>query len=471
MQSKFRLFVVSVVLTSSALMIGPASAQEAPTSPEVGACQPGAGYASACDVDHDGDVDIFDIQLTAGRWGQTGVWMSDNDHNHLGQTWAGSNNALKLTGAYGNPDYAPLVLSNSSGMGLRIASASDSGVYVEAANNRGVTVATAPTGIFVGSASIRGVEVYSTGFDGVSVNTAGRFGVNIFQAGDSGVYVSVAGTNGFEVNTANNDGVSVTVAGSPSNYAPSTAKNGFEVAGAEGNGVYVGYAGSDGVHIRSVGDDGIQIGEGNTYPPYGLYVPDPGTAQTTLLPNTANVAGQWALYTPDNISAGNVLLGSQSLLAVVGGGDALTPGDVVAAAGLADPLPGSQPHLPRVRLATAEQANVVGVVVGRMALQPAAGKDGVEILLSVAGLAQPGDYVAITVLGAAQVKVDPAAAIAAGQRLTVDATRGQVRALRTFKVQLAGSAGVADMLETAPVIGVALELPRDGLVWVLVNPQ
>jgi hypothetical protein len=64
MQSKFRLVVVSVVLTWLALMIGPASAQEAPTSPEVGVCQPGAGYASGCDVDQDGDIDIFDNQRT-----------------------------------------------------------------------------------------------------------------------------------------------------------------------------------------------------------------------------------------------------------------------------------------------------------------------------------------------------------------------------------------------------------------------
>ena len=66
-----------------------------------GPCAPGAIYESACDVDHDGDVDVFDIQLTAGRWGQTGTWLSDNDHNHLGQTWTGSNNPLKINGSFG----------------------------------------------------------------------------------------------------------------------------------------------------------------------------------------------------------------------------------------------------------------------------------------------------------------------------------------------------------------------------------
>ena len=78
-----------LVLALSALL--PAVALAAPTTDAArakmsasGPCAPGAIYEPACDVDHDGDVDIFDIQLTAGRWNQTGTWISDNDHNHLG---------------------------------------------------------------------------------------------------------------------------------------------------------------------------------------------------------------------------------------------------------------------------------------------------------------------------------------------------------------------------------------------------
>jgi hypothetical protein len=41
-------------------------------------------YDPACDVDHDGDVDIFDIQLTAGHWNRSGAWTSDNGHTPLG---------------------------------------------------------------------------------------------------------------------------------------------------------------------------------------------------------------------------------------------------------------------------------------------------------------------------------------------------------------------------------------------------
>ena len=42
--------------------------------PLVGPCSTVSGYDAACDVDHDGDIDIYDIQLTAGHWGQTGTY-------------------------------------------------------------------------------------------------------------------------------------------------------------------------------------------------------------------------------------------------------------------------------------------------------------------------------------------------------------------------------------------------------------
>ena len=43
-----------------------------------GPCAPGASYDASCDVDHDGDVDIFDIQLTAGHWNRTGNWTTQS---------------------------------------------------------------------------------------------------------------------------------------------------------------------------------------------------------------------------------------------------------------------------------------------------------------------------------------------------------------------------------------------------------
>lgn len=42
-----------------------------------GPCGPGASYDPACDVNRDGYMDLLDIQLTAGRWGQTGTWTPE----------------------------------------------------------------------------------------------------------------------------------------------------------------------------------------------------------------------------------------------------------------------------------------------------------------------------------------------------------------------------------------------------------
>ena len=145
--------------------------------------------------------------------------------------------------------------------------------------------------------------------------------------------------------------------------------------------------------------------------------------------NTTQASGQWGFYTPDAIHGSNVLMHSLSLVAQVTGPDSLTPGDIVAVAGITDPVPGSTVHTPLVRLAGGTFTNVVGVVESHLALtqqpshpQPAEGETPTETpaseLRSVDGPAQAGDYVAITVLGAAQVKVDDATSIEAGQRLT-----------------------------------------------------
>lgn len=37
-------------------------------------CMPGSVYDPACDVDHNGAIDVTDIQLTAGHWEQTGPY-------------------------------------------------------------------------------------------------------------------------------------------------------------------------------------------------------------------------------------------------------------------------------------------------------------------------------------------------------------------------------------------------------------
>ncbi|MBE2232535.1 MAG: hypothetical protein IAE85_03490 [Anaerolinea sp.] len=159
------------------LSIGPAFAQEAP---DAGPCA-AVGYDPACDVDHDGDIDIFDIQLTSGRWGQAGVWTSDNAHDHLGQTWTGVNNPLTIQGSFNAPGFAPLVLSNSfaGGDGLKIQSSAGDGIQVSSATFAGVYVeSTNGVGFHVNSAGTYGVATSNTAYDGVRVRLAGQNGVS-----------------------------------------------------------------------------------------------------------------------------------------------------------------------------------------------------------------------------------------------------------------------------------------------------
>lgn len=64
-----RLFSLFAVLTLLTTLTGAAGGTLL-----AGPCVPGATYDPACDVNHDGNLDIFDIQLTSGHWGQTGIY-------------------------------------------------------------------------------------------------------------------------------------------------------------------------------------------------------------------------------------------------------------------------------------------------------------------------------------------------------------------------------------------------------------
>ena len=217
-------------------------------------------------------------------------------------------------------------------------------------------------------------------------------------------------------------------------------------------------SGTDGLRILDAADDGIQIGSAN-HPNYGVYIPSPGVTAFGLWPNTANAANEWALYTVDKISAANVVVASYSLVSQVAGTDSLSAGDLVAVAGVADPIPGSGSPTPLVRLADAESySGVIGVVESRMLLQKAPGKDDVAelVLLSAEGAAQPGEYVSLVVFGVAEVKVDSTAAINPGERLTASSLAGAVRPLASREID-----GML-VTEGAPVVGIALSGPVEG---------
>jgi hypothetical protein len=214
--------------------------------------------------------------------------------------------------------------------------------------------------------------------------------------------------------------------------------------------------GSDAIRIGEAGDDGIQVGSDPDYPNYGLYIPSPGVTTYGLWPNTAEANGEWALFTVDKIEASNVTLGSLSLLARVSEGDVLTPGDVVTAVGVTDPLPGAHTPLPLVRRASGDPTTgVIGVVESRMVLEAMPGKSEMG-LHSTEGPAQEGDYVSLVVLGVAEVRIDPASDIAVGDRLTSSELAGHARPLQSRMIE-----GML-VTEGAQTIGIALEGSSSG---------
>lgn len=158
----------------------------------VGHTHPGSEITSA--VANATNADLLD--------GQHASAFAGTSHNHLGQTWQGSNNPLVITGTFGTQYYAPLVLGNTH-----------------------------------------------DGGSGVRVERADLIGVHVAEAGTAGVWVSQAGEYG----------VGVYKAGSPSYLVMSTFPSGFEVEGSEGYGLHVGRADMDGVHVWSAGGDGVHV--------------------------------------------------------------------------------------------------------------------------------------------------------------------------------------------------------------------
>jgi hypothetical protein len=281
-----------------------------------------------------------------------------------------------------------------------------------------------------------------------------------------------AGENGVHINHADENGVFICSTGSNSDCSPNPfgMKNGLEIRNADDNGVYVASAGVVGVWARGNSDGGLFYGDDDSN----------GSGDGLYATKVAAVFGEWGINTPDKLLAeGGVFSTALTIVALVAEGQELEAGDLAAASGLAAITKDEKGNVP-VPLVTlaGNGSNLVGVVQGRMAMVTDPLPEGFEAeelrprtsLRSQPGPAQPGDYVAITVLGVAQVKVDPGMSIQPGQRLTVAAV-GAARPLQKFEVALAGG-GAATVTEQAPTLGVALGAPDEqGMVWVLVNPQ
>ncbi|MBK9091905.1 MAG: hypothetical protein IPM84_03865 [Anaerolineae bacterium] len=429
-------------------------ASTAAAAPLAGPCVPGAAYNAACDANQDGQITVTDIQLTAGHWNQNGAFVSDSNHNHLGQTWTGSNNPLTIQGAFGAPSYAVMTLNNTVGHGLAINSVAIDGIYVGSAGYYGMVVnAAGQDGVYVGaagspssavaSASSNGFEVAGAQGDGLYVGRTDRHGVNVTSAGEYGFYVGSAFLTGLYVNSAGSSGVVVHQANV--GFVAATNVNTGAWLSTNNDAVYVAHAGNDGIDVYDAAYNGINA--------YGA---------------------QYAGYFSGNINVtGNCVGCLQANFAVNAGDRPLQPGDVVSIQAITPTDFDTAPALWQVVQAQSGQA-VVGVVAGRAELvtdEDHRPSETGKRLVPREGAAEPGEYVTIVYSGPMQVRIAPGeSAIAAGTRLTA-AAGGRVRPLGTIKVQLAGDAGTADLPENAPFLGVALEAAKDGLVWVLVNPQ
>ncbi len=67
--------LLALAVALALLLPAVATAAPAPSLP-AGPCVAGGSYNPACDVDHNGVIDVLDIQLAAGHWTPDGAFTS-----------------------------------------------------------------------------------------------------------------------------------------------------------------------------------------------------------------------------------------------------------------------------------------------------------------------------------------------------------------------------------------------------------
>ncbi|MCK5313874.1 MAG: hypothetical protein KAJ53_02065 [Anaerolineales bacterium] len=296
-------------------------------------------------------------------------------------------------------------------------------------------------GLRIESAGSTGVDVQNAGGDGLYVYSASAMGLRVFSAGEEGVYVVNAGDNGLRIGHA--------------------WLNGLKIDDVELNGVEIWGATVDGVQVNESGRYGVQAHTDLTY----------------------------GFYTPDAIYAGGGCVGCTSMLIAQNGDeDILEPGDLVAVAGLADPVnPESvRPTLIVRKVKDSFGQGIVGVVEGHYVYD--ANTDRVSMGGSPEGEEEtnfsqrmtesinpepvaPGEYLSIVYRGLVRVRVDAASdPIRVGDLLSVSATAGH--AVRAQPLAIEG-VGVDGIYATGTILGKALEPLNkgQGLIWVLVDLQ
>lgn len=307
------LVTLLVLLALSLGTPGALAQQPNGTTPQGDACTPGLTYDPACDVNHDGLVDLNDLQLTAGHWNQAGTYSSGS--------WDLTGNAgtNPTTNFVGTTDPVSLTLIVSGTAALRIVPATNP-TYGYVPNliggYRGNTVAAGVVGATIGgggaggaihqvngdfgtigggyhntvciwsgcgvAATVGGGKNNTAGHEYATVsggtgNTASANGANIgggFNNAASGLAAMVGGG---QINTAS--GPSTTVAGGQHNQAYG---NYDTVGGGDNNVANGGYGTANGHATVAGGSDNTAtghhatVGGGDSNTASGPYATIPG---------------------------------------------------------------------------------------------------------------------------------------------------------------------------------------------------
>jgi hypothetical protein len=275
---------------------------------------------------------------------------------------------------------------------------------------------------------------------------------NAFTSTTYGVYGEANSPDGhagrFEHTAVTGDGVALSAVGPRGGVITSTDGTGLSVSASGGNGggddgVYGEHASGDGVVGFSDGPDDLDNGViGFTDGGYGIY-------------GFSNAAGQYGGYFADDIFVGGGCTGcTLSYVARNTSDKTLQIGEMVQTEGVDTQLAGAQQPVMQVTAAETNE-QVLGVVVGRTEMtmvEP--GADDAQPgphYGPTGGAAEPGDYLIIVVQGMAQVRLDAATGIQAGDKIGLSAD---------------GTAQAVD----ASSLGMALEQPdENGLAWVLIG--
>ena len=348
--------------------------------------------------------------------------------------------------------------------------------------NNGFEVAGAEgNGLYVGYSDSHAILVENTAGDGLAVSNATGDGVSIGAAGDYGVNVYMSDMDGYHVSFV----------GTPSDFNFGSANNGFEVAGTEGNGLYVGYADLDGVnvkdallngiHIENSGSHGVRIDstdnssiyinnagyhgvEVNESTQHGVYIYESGSdgfyvsyagndgfssanavddggdfwaSDDGVYARTSAVNDEWGFNTPDKIQGSNITTRTINNIGLNTGSEELETGDIVCLTGYIDDVVADS-DIPIIKIEKANRNNsaaVIGVVEYKVYVREETDVKGNEIKTTKSfrfeeGKANSGEYVSITIVGPADVKIESRESIRTGEKLTVSGSSGKARSIK-----------------------------------------